>query len=223
MLQKTEILKKYKLCASDGDLGYLKEFHFDSSYWNMRYLGVDTGGWLNERRILLPPNAMNIVYGSHTILSANVTREQVEKSPTLSCGAPISRKFEKVFYTYYQLPEHHYGFDPETGISTNLGTTADVSGHHIQALDGEIGHVVDFIINMKTWDIPYLLVDTKNWWAGKQVMISTRWIESILPDESKIIINQPMEKIRQSAEYNTEFLNQYDQGVNDGQTSTVWR
>lgn len=210
MLQQAQTIKTYTLCASDGDLGCLKEFYFDNFYWNVRYLEVDTGSWLNERRVLIPPSAINTANETDPILSVNVTRKQIETSPTLDSDEPISRQYEKDFATYYRLPEHHYGFDPETGRSPNLGTTQDVSGYHIQAQDGEIGHVVDFIIDMKTWDIRYLLVDTKNWWAGKKVLISRKWIERILYDESNIIINQTMEKIRQSAEYKPEFLNPKD-------------
>ena len=43
----------------------------------------------------------------------------------------------------------------------HLRSTHGVSGHHIQALDGEIGHVQDFIIDDETWAIRYLIVDTQ--------------------------------------------------------------
>lgn len=216
MLQQTKIIKTYALCASDGDLGYLKEFYFDNFYWNVRYLGVDTGSWLNERLIVIPPNTINTAYKPDSIISVNVTRKQIEMSPALDCDESISRQYEKKFNTYYKLPEHHYGFDPETSGSSNLATTKDVFGYHIQALDGEIGHVIDIIIDMETWDIRYLLVDTKNWWAGKKVLISIKWIERMCCAESKIIINQSMEKIRQSAEFKPEFLKPNDGVEPDG-------
>ena len=38
--------------------------------------------------------------------------------------------------------------------------------------DGEIGHVEDFIIDDETWAIRYLIIDTRNWWPGKKVLIS---------------------------------------------------
>lgn len=210
MLQQSQIIKTYTLSAFDGGLGYLREFHFDNYYWNMRYLEVDTGSWLTERRILIPSSAMNTVHETDSALSVNLTRQQIENSPALGNGEPISRKYEKAFESYYKLPEHHYGFDTETGPGTNLGTAREVSGYHIQAQDGEIGHVADVVIDMETWDIRYLLVDTKNWWAGKKVLISAKWIEPIVYGESKIIINQSMEEIRQSAEYKPECLNQKD-------------
>ena len=39
----------------------------------------------------------------------------------------------------------------------NLRSTNVVSGYHIQASDGEIGNVEDFIVDDQTWAIRYLI------------------------------------------------------------------
>jgi len=39
----------------------------------------------------------------------------------------------------------------------------------MQASDGEIGHLKDFLVEDADWSIRYLVVDTKNWWPGKKV------------------------------------------------------
>ena len=49
-----------------------------------------------------------------------------------------------------------------------------VTGYHIHASDGEIGHVEDFLVEDADWSIHYLVVDTKNWWPAKKVLISPR-------------------------------------------------
>ena len=72
-----------------------------------------------------------------------------------------------------QLIQHEKAWDP------HLRSTHDVSGYHIQAADGEIGHVEDFIIDDETWAIRYLVIDTKNWWYGKKVLVSPQWIERV--------------------------------------------
>jgi len=88
----------------------------------------------------------------------------------------------------------------------HLRSTHDVSGHHVQAADGEIGHVEDFIIDDGTWAIRYLVIDTLNWWPGKKVLVSPKWIERISWDESKVFVNLSREAIRQSPEYTEESL-----------------
>ena len=87
-----------------------------------------------------------------------------------------------------------------------LPSTKDVSGHHIQPYDGEIGHVEDFIIDNETWAIRYLVIDTKNWWGGKIVLISPQWIDRISWDESKVFVNLSKERIKQSPEYLDDLL-----------------
>jgi hypothetical protein len=52
-------------------------------------------------------------------------------------------------------------------------------------LDGEIGHIEDFVVDDETWIIRYLVVDTKNWWPGKRVLIATDWIDRISWEQSK--------------------------------------
>ena len=45
-------------------------------------------------------------------------------------------------------------------------------GFHMLASDGEIGHVDDFVVDPKTWQIRYLVVDTSNWIGGHWVAVS---------------------------------------------------
>ena len=94
----------------------------------------------------------------------------------------------------------------ENSWDPHLRSTHDVSGHHIQAADGEIGHVDDFVIDDKTWAIRYLVVDTVNWWPGKKVLVAARWIERVSWNESKVFINLTRAVIKQAPEYTDETL-----------------
>jgi len=67
----------------------------------------------------------------------------------------------------------------------HLRSCKAVAGYHIQANDGEIGHVVDYLIDERTWAICYLVVDTSNWWMGQKVLIAPHWISGIhWPDKT---------------------------------------
>ena len=59
----------------------------------------------------------------------------------------------------------------------HLRSIEAITGYHIHASDGEIGHVDDFLVEDADWSIHYLVVDTKNWWPGKKVLISPRSIQ----------------------------------------------
>lgn len=50
----------------------------------------------------------------------------------------------------------------------HVRSTQDVTGRNIQAQDGNIAHVEDFVIDDETWAIRYLIVDTQTWWPRKK-------------------------------------------------------
>jgi len=82
-------------------------------------------------------------------------------------------------------------------MGSHLRSTQDVSGRHIQATDGEIGHVDDFVIDDETWAIRYLIIDTQTV-AGETGSDSPQWIERISWDESKVFVNLSREPSRSS-------------------------
>lgn len=95
--------------------------------------------------------------------------------------------------------------DEKTG-DAHLRSSHDVIGYHIEADDGEIGHVEDFIIDDETWAIRYFVVDTVNWWPGKKVLIAARWIDRVSWEESKVFVNLTRAAIKQAPEFTDESL-----------------
>lgn len=55
LLRNTEDLEHYAIRAADGKIGALEDFYFDDKEWVIRYLVVDTGSWLSNRRVLISP------------------------------------------------------------------------------------------------------------------------------------------------------------------------
>ena len=221
MLNKTKLLKGYKLNCLDGIIGKVREFYFDDQHWTIRYLVADTGNWLTGRQVLISPYALVAVNNVEQQLAINLTKKQIEDSPSLDSDKPISRQFEEDYYGHYGWPWYWggpYSWGPSPYLvrdrqkwreftlgqkkwDPHLRSTDSVTNHRIQATDGEIGHVEDFIIDDETWAIRYLVVDTRNWWPGKKVLISPRWIERVSWNESKVFVNLSREKIKQSPEY----------------------
>jgi len=83
----------------------------------------------------------------------------------------------------------------------HLRSIAGITGYHIHALDGEIGHVEDMFVEDADWSIHYLLVDTKNWWPGKKVLISPRSTQTIDWSRKLVNLNVDREKVRNSPAY----------------------
>ena len=226
MLSKAKTLNGYKLDSLDGEIGEVKEFYFDDRHWTVRYLVAETGNWLETRKVLISPYALNRVIKSGKDISVDLTKKQIENSPSLESHKPVSQQFEEEYYGYYGWPTYWSGSSvwgnstylerdhnkwrefPKSAKSwdRHLRSTHEMTGYHLQALDGEIGHIEDFVIDDETWTIRYLIVGTKNWLPGKKVLVSPLWIERVSWSESKVFINLSRETIKQSPEYTEESL-----------------
>ena len=76
-----------------------------------------------------------------------------------------------------------------------------MTGHAIEATDGRIGHVDDFLIEDRTWEIRYLVVDTRNWWPGKKVILAPQWIQKVGWDEACVTVDLTRAAIQASPAY----------------------
>jgi sporulation protein YlmC with PRC-barrel domain len=231
MLSKVKTLKGYKLHSLDGEIGKVKDLYFDDRYWAIRYLVADSGNWLSGRQVLISPYALRAVNKEERNIAINLTKKQIEDSPPLDSDKPVSRQFEEDYHGYYGYVPYWYGpfmwgyypyIERDRDIvrereerrraeesaqaerekwDPHLRSTNAVSGYHIQASDGEIGHIEDFIIDDEKWAIRYLIINAQNWWPGKEVLVSPKWTERISWNDSKIFINLTRETIKQSPEY----------------------
>ena len=82
-----------------------------------------------------------------------------------------------------------------------MRSTREVTNYYIEAADGEIGHIEDFVLDDADWAIRYIIVDTRNWWPGKRVLLSPQWISSVNWNESKAKVELPRDRIQQAPEY----------------------
>ena len=81
-----------------------------------------------------------------------------------------------------------------------LRNTREVTGYHIQATDGPLGHIMDFVVTDEAWAVRFSLVDTGNWWPGMHVLIAPLQVEAILGEERGAIGDFP-ETVGQIARY----------------------
>jgi hypothetical protein len=236
MLDKVKTLEGFKLRNLEGEIGKVKDFYFDDKHWTIRYLIVDTGNWLIGRQVLISPHAVSSVNRNDRDISVRLTNKQIEESPPLSADKPVSRQFEEQINWYYGWTPYWGGpsvwganaypyfvgdyanvtgdhgrlmepsVDEKAAWDPHLRSTRAVNGYHIQAADGEIGHVSDFIIDAKSWTIRYMVVDTRNWWPGKKVLISPMWIEHINWSDAKVAVSLSRENIKLAPEYTQDTL-----------------
>jgi uncharacterized protein YrrD len=219
MLRSANELKDFSIAASDGDIGQVEAFCFDDREWMVRYILVNTGGWLHTRKTLISPFSIGSVDVTARGITTDFTREEIKAMPKIEADPPGSRQ-EGMHDDSTEAPqvwgsvrsphpvrsqgkdEFHARSRREQSSSSNLvRSTRDLQGFTLAASDGEIGHVDDFILDDETWTIRYLVVDTRNWWPGKKVMISPAWIRAVDWRKHKLKLELSRKEIRNSPEY----------------------
>jgi hypothetical protein len=106
----------------------------------------------------------------------------------------------------------------EENMDTNLRSFKEVRGYHIEAIDGEIGHVDDLIIDDEDMQVIYGVIDTSNWlpWS-KKVLLSIEWMNKISYVRKHIKVNLNRETIKEGPGYDpTEIIDeQYEKSIYD--------
>jgi sporulation protein YlmC with PRC-barrel domain len=227
MKRSVNNLVGYSINAKDGELGKVSEFFFDDFTWSIRYLVINTGNWLSEKKVLIPHAALGKTDWKSQTFHVNLTMEQVKNSPDIDTEKTVSRQNEIELFGHYMLPvywgEEFYatplGMLPYAPIideketdgggdkvhqipgDPHLRSTSKVKGYHIHTSDGEIGHVEDFLVDDNKWNLCSIVVDTKNWLYGRRVLILPGMINRIVWDESEIYVNVSQETIKNSPEF----------------------
>jgi len=74
--------------SGDEKIGKIADIVFDSNNREIRYLVIDTGGWLRTRRFLLPPEELRPSVDHENDFSVNLTKAQIEYDGALE-RAPL--------------------------------------------------------------------------------------------------------------------------------------
>ncbi|MGD0300710.1 MAG: PRC-barrel domain-containing protein [Bryobacteraceae bacterium] len=224
MLTNAAFLKGLTIQATDGELGTVNQFYFDDETWAIRYLTVETGGWLGGRSVLISPFSILHTDWHAKRLDVSLTKKQVENSPDINTHQPVSRQHEAEYNLYYGYPYYWGGAflwgparypagltNPSTkpnarriereSTDSHLRSTEAITGYYVEATNGEIGHVNGFVIDDAAWAIRYVEVATRNWLPGKKVLISPAWIKRVSWEESEIYAGLSREAIQSCPEY----------------------
>ena len=83
----------------------------------------------------------------------------------------------------------------------HLRSTQAVSGYHVQATDGIIGHVCDFMMDDKSWAIGQLVVKIGHRFTGNEVLIPVSKVNRISYDDSTVFVKLTKEAVEKSPAY----------------------
>jgi sporulation protein YlmC with PRC-barrel domain len=105
----------------------------------------------------------------------------------------------------------------EANPEPSLRLARGVLGYVLQARDGEIGTVDDFIVDEQTYRIGYIVVDTGGWLSSRKVLVSPTWVQEVSWATSAVSVDLSRETIENSPEFEPERLLDADYAAALGQ------
>jgi uncharacterized protein YrrD len=225
MIRSLKTMTGKKLLSAEDEVGTVEDYLFDAQKWLVRYLVVDSGSWLNRRRLLFSPKAVNIQDEEEDRLSINIDRERIEKSPPIDPERKLTPEEEARLHEYYEWPfdvprldhttvpmvEMYSEMQEKTGEGeqtrhSNLQSMDDITGYSIEARDGGIGRVDDILIDDKNWRVQYLVVDTGGFLPGRKILLAPQWIENFDLNDTSVQVDLSRETIENSPPYDPDTM-----------------
>jgi hypothetical protein len=217
--------------ASDGRFGSIDAFLFDDVSWVIRYLTVDTGTWLPGRRVLISPISIDANHGGTHLrvrLTREQIRNAPDIDTDQPVSRQMEVAFHGYYgYAPYwgggaiwgsalypaalsapapagptaTLEQREGNARHGRAADPHLRSTQEVRGYHLEAIDGEVGHVDDFLIDNESWAIWRLVVDTSNWPGGRSVLVSPAKVRAIEWGASRLHVEATKASIRAGPEF----------------------
>ena len=198
MFYRLTKLQGYSIDAADATIGCVEDVYFDAEWWGVRYFVVRTGNWLRGREVLISPRAIRPGAWSGEVIPTNLSREQIEKSPPVDTGYPVSRHYELAHAAHYRDDPYWNGPHSRAGgpFGMLLGTAQLQPGNEGRQLEAiaereieaaERSHlrsgaeVVGYDIAAMDGTIGTVedfLIDDENWRVGYLLVDKRNWVAS---------------------------------------------
>ncbi len=206
MLYGLSSVKNFSLKASDGKIGLCDDFLFDDRDWSIRHMVALVDVWGQHKRVLIPHQAFGIPDKDNCIFEVNLTKEQIHQAETL--GEPLPgpcQQGSELTGLFLVLPNNK---NTDQAIAKHaevdakhLRSVFDILRYRIQALDGLLGFVADFLIDRSDDEIRFLVLETGHWLRGKKAMVPPEWITSVNWKDRRIKLNLERDVIEKHASY----------------------
>lgn len=219
MLKSINSLMGNDVRGTDGEVGEVADFLFDDITWTVQYLVVNTGGWLTGKKVLLSPRVIDRSIAKDSVLSIGLSREETEQSAAIDSDAPVSRQKQMELTQCYGWPVYWHGLGAagvvpaasagaeaatDSEADPHLRSSSEVKGYTLEAKDGEIGNVYDFIVEQQTWTIQKIAVDTGGWLPGRKVLLSHAWAEEVRWAEGTLTVNMTKDQVQSAPDYDPD-------------------
>jgi hypothetical protein len=224
-------LREFDVAATNGAIGHPADLFFDDTDWEPRFLVIDTGGWIHRHLVTVPAEACGRIDVAHRRLPVDLTRKAVEDSPDIEAQKPFNRRHETMLSDYFRMASHradpqhldpHFprpndlpaadapnddagytGDDLVHPDDVHLRSAREVEGYRVRARDGEIGHIVDFLVDDENLALRDVVVHTGGWLSDRDVIVAPSHALGIAWELRTVSLDLTRDEAGKSPRYDT--------------------
>ena len=229
MLHSVRELFRFRILASDGKIGKTDDFFVEDPTWQVRHLVVNTGRWLPANRVLISEELVRPPDPATRLIPVSMTRGAVLHSAGTESAEPVSYQQERLLRERYGSELYAHSGAPigvmhgvsqghavafaeadrpgavatEQHSSACLRSAREVLGYQIEAVDGPLGVIDDFLLDDEEGlVISYIVVNTKDArLPNPRVLVPPSWVQYLSWSESRVHMRVNREKIKRSQRY----------------------
>ena len=206
-MQGLKHLFGYRVAATDTDIGKVEDFFVAEGAWSVRHLVVRTGGILSGERAVVPVECVGGPDAERRTLNVLFSKDRLEEFAAASAVRPVSATMEERASHSFGPAESRRdrGFvrvncpsaeDGSDGVVETLRSVREITGYHLETLDGPCGICTDLLADVNDWSVPYLVINTKEWQPKGHILVPTPWVRHISWDEMQIDVEARRQKIQ---------------------------
>lgn len=220
-------LIRMRVQATDAhDAGRVRDLLLDPHSWVVRYLILDTGGFLERDEHLISPLAVQSIFPEEERIELNLTRDKLERAPHLLLPATrtFTRNQEADYHVYFGWP-FYWGapgawqpVDIPISTSSNdddalkepsavsgdlieLVSFHDLQSYSVRAGEHEFGRVRNAIFSEPDFVITHLVADLRRWFSDRAVSLPVACVRQVDKGERRLLLSLGEEEIRSAPEF----------------------
>jgi hypothetical protein len=213
-------LPGYEVRTRDGLAGHVRDLYFGDERWDIQYVVVELGGWLRHRRVLVPPEAVEVRDAHERQLLLAMSQADVMRCPAAESARPVSIQMAlryRNFVTWPALWVSAYAMSPDGGAMWAMGgwpeqhlsdrdepdeahlrSARAIVGHHVLATDRPIGEVHDFALT-DDWRIEDLIVEAGGWLHHERLLVAPYWVQRVSWEMSSVFLSISSDAVHRMA------------------------
>ncbi|AFT78748.1 hypothetical protein AMBLS11_10855 [Alteromonas macleodii str. 'Black Sea 11'] len=233
MIISSKQLTHFSIHALDDKVGGIRDILFDDETFTVRYLVADTNTWLPlSRKVVISPISVTQLEAESESVHINMTVETLKNSPSIDEHKPVSREYEENLFKYFgygyywigpgawgefahpnELVELQRAEESDTlhpqKTTNHLRAVGEVGGYEVATTTDNVGHISNFIIDTRSWEIVMLVVDTNNWLpGGKHLALLPSDIKSIDWAAHNVVVNLSHDELEDRPEVESDKISE---------------